>query len=63
MLVMEKILEIYWDATYSGVPVLETGRFSYYEYNTGRVDGLPKTDTRWTVSPRFCVATRMTLQE
>lgn len=56
MLVLEMILEIDCDATYAGVTVLVTGRYLYYDYNTGRVNGLPATDTLPPVTPRLLVA-------
>lgn len=63
MLVLKTILDIDWNATYDGVPVLATGRYLYFEYITVRVDGLPETDTLPEVTSRFRVATRTTLRD
>lgn len=41
MLVLQVIHSIDWDATFAGVDLLQTGRYLYYDCNTGCVTVLP----------------------
>lgn len=61
MLVLETILELNWYATYARMPVLSTVRYLYYDYNTGRFDGSPATDTLLAATPPFQKVTQTTL--